>query len=65
MTNGDEEAAQLRQRWEDTGLMPIVTEQITRQRAVKWLYENATITESDGTEAAEVAAESPVENTEE
>jgi trigger factor len=68
MTNSDEEAAALRKRWEDTGLMPIVTEQITRQRAVKWLYENASITETDGTEAAAADAapsDAPVDNTEE
>ena len=35
-----------RKRWEDMGLMPVVEEQIMHRKAVDWLMENATITET-------------------
>jgi len=35
-----------RKRWEDMGLMPVVEEQIMHRKAVDWLMENSTITET-------------------
>ena len=40
-----------RARWEEMGLMPIVNEQIMHRKAVNWLMETASVTESDDTAA--------------
>jgi trigger factor len=56
MITGSETVDEMLARWTDNGLLPIVREQIIQQRAVKWLLENGTITETDGTEAANAAA---------
>lgn len=46
-----------RARWEELGLLPVVTEQIQHRKAVYWLMENAKVTEvepaPEGTESAE------------
>ncbi len=55
MITGSETVDDMLARWTDNGLLPIVREQIIQQRAVKWLLENGTITETDGTEAANAA----------
>ena len=39
-------AEEARKRWEDMGLMPVVEEQLMHRKAVDWLMENATITET-------------------
>jgi len=41
-----------RKRWEEMGLLPVVTEQIMHRKAVEWLMENATVTETDDVDAA-------------
>lgn len=41
-----------RARWEDMGLMPVVTEQIMHRKAVEWLMEAAVVTETDDVDAA-------------
>ncbi len=41
-----------RKRWEEMGLLPVVTEQIMHRKAVEWLMESATITETDDVDAA-------------
>jgi len=41
-----------RKRWEEMGLMPVVTEQVMHRKAVEWLMENAAVTESDDVDAA-------------
>ncbi len=41
-----------RKRWEEMGLLPVVTEQIMHRKAVEWLMENAAVTESDDVDAA-------------
>jgi trigger factor len=56
MITGEEDVATARKRWEDTGLMPVIREQIVHERAVGWLADNAEITETDGTQAAMDAA---------
>jgi len=38
--------AEARKRWEDMGLMPVVIEQVMHRKAVEWLIDNATITET-------------------
>jgi len=66
MVSGEETVDDTLARWTDSGLLPIIREQIVQQRAMRWLLENSTITETDGTDAAnEAAAASAVENTEE
>ena len=40
-----------RKRWEEMGLLPVVTEQIMHRKAVEWLMENAAVTESDDVDA--------------
>ena len=56
MVSGDESVEGMLARWREDGLMPILHEQIVQQRAMKWLLDNGTITENDGTDAASVAA---------
>jgi trigger factor len=63
MITGDETVDDMLARWTENGLLPIVREQIVQQRAVRWLLENGTITETDGTDAGNAAA--AVETTEE
>lgn len=41
-----------RKRWEEMGLLPVVTEQVMHRKAVEWLMENAQITETDDVDAA-------------
>jgi len=41
-----------RKSWEEMGLLPVVTEQIMHRKAVEWLMDNATITETDDVDAA-------------
>ena len=41
-----------RKRWEEMGLLPVVTEQIMHRKAVEWLMENAAVTETDDVDAA-------------
>ena len=59
MITGSESVDDMLARWTDNGLLPIVREQVIHQRAVKWLLENGTITETDGTEAANTAPTPP------
>ena len=56
MISGNESVDDMLARWTENGLLPIVREQIVQQRAVRWLLENGTITETDGTNAANAAA---------
>ena len=57
MLSGGEDAETVRKRWEESGLMLIIQEQIAHQKAAIWLAENAEITETDTTPtAADVAA---------
>ncbi len=57
MITGSQTVEDMLARWTENGLIPVVREQIAQQRAVQWLLEHGTVTESDGTEAAETAAE--------
>jgi trigger factor len=41
-----------RARWEEMGLLPVITEQIMHLKAVGWLMENATVTETTDVDAA-------------
>ena len=61
MASGNETAEDMRKRWEETGLMSILREQIVHQRAVLWLNDHATITEAEDT--APAAAEAPAAET--
>lgn len=63
MITGAETVDDMLARWTENGLLPIVREQIVQQRAVRWLLENGSITETDGTDAGNAAA--AVETTEE
>jgi trigger factor len=41
-----------RARWEEMGLLPVITEQIMHLKAVGWLMENATVTQTTDVDAA-------------
>ncbi len=55
MISGGETVDEMLKRWTDNGLLPIVREQVVHQRAIKWLSDNGTITETDGTAPAGAA----------
>ena len=48
MASHADAADDIRKRWEESGLISILREQIIHQRAIQWLNENATITEAEG-----------------
>jgi trigger factor len=50
-------AAELRQRWEDAGVMSAVREQITQKKAMLWLLDHVTVIEQTSSEEGEGTAE--------
>ena len=47
MISGDETVDDVLAKWTDTGLIPVVQEEIAHRRAIQWLFDNAEITETD------------------
>lgn len=56
MASSPEQIEEMKARWAENGLLPILRDQVIRTKAIAWLRENATVTEV-APEAAEGGAE--------
>lgn len=59
--SGSDDAETLRAEWEAEHRMSVLREEILRDKAAKWLYENAKIEFVEGEKAEEAPAEEPAE----
>lgn len=56
-SGSDSSAAELRAKWEDTGVMSVIIEQLQHKKAIYWLMENVEVVEKDTSSEAEGADE--------
>lgn len=56
-SDSDASVAELRARWEDTGVMPVIIEQLQHKKAIHWLMENVEVVEKDMSSEADSADE--------